>query len=598
MKFLGRSGRSLAVRSTGLAMGREVGALRRLLGSSVVVAVACGTACGSALASGRPGIHQLPGGAGCVTVAPHDGCGTVHGIGGKASWTVSADGLNLYGVADDGGSLISLRRERRGGFRQLSGGQGCLSADELPDCLRTPFLTTGTYVRLVLSSDGGAGYLLDDTFDHPLRVISLLRDPATGALRVAERQPCVSSADAAGCTPVAGLATNATLFDAVESTDTHDLYVSTSESIVHLRRDADGGLQHASGQADCFARAGGGCRPVPAIPSNTDDAQLVLSADGRNLYASFSGHEATGGNGNIELGAILEFSRAADSGALVPLGRPDACVSSFVVAKGCTAWSVLHVVIDDLALASNSLGYAASLDLQEGRESLAALRRDVSTGILVPVAGPGACWGRPDDPDELGKPSTRRGEPCRSVREWRAGALAGPPLITNDGRNVYVLTEAWDNFADLPTRYGDSALVDFARDPQTGRLARLSGARGCLGADQVHSCSRLAPRFIVEQAVEAAGGRAVALVLSGPPGGGIPRVTLRLLARERSSRGRLSPIHGPDGCATPTRARACGRIRGLPSKWTRREPPADAADEPRRHLPVRASGRRRDLPRA
>jgi hypothetical protein len=75
----------------------------------------------------------------------------------------------------------------------------------------------------------------------------------------------------------------------------------------------------------------------------------------------------------------------------------------------------------------------------------------------------------------------------------------------------------------------------------------------------------LAERFIAEQAVEAAGGRAVALALSAPRGGGSPRVTLRLLARERSSRGRLSPIHGRNGCATPSRDRLCRRIRGLPS---------------------------------
>jgi hypothetical protein len=149
------------------------------------------------------------------------------------------------------------------------------------------------------------------------------------------------------------------------------------------------------------------------------------------------------------------------------------------------------------------------------------------------------------------------------VPEWRPDAFSTAPLITADGRNVYLLSEDGQNFADLPTRYGDSAIVAFARNPLSGRLTRLPGPRGCLGAARVRSCRRLAARFIAEDVVEAAGGRAVALATFAPTRGQNTGLTLRLLERHPALKGRLSPVPHRRGCASPAPQRACQRIRGL-----------------------------------
>jgi hypothetical protein len=140
------------------------------------------------------------------------------------------------------------------------------------------------------------------------------------------------------------------VINALESPDGHDLYLATYDGVVHLRRDPGGGLSQPVGGADCCRRIGRRCRRAAGIPSSTDDTTLALSADGRNLYETFAGHEFTGG-GDVYTGAVLQFARDPATGALVQTPPPSGCVSGPLGSEaGCTAWSILAPLISGMTL--------------------------------------------------------------------------------------------------------------------------------------------------------------------------------------------------------------------------------------------------------
>jgi hypothetical protein len=533
----------------------------RAAGVFAVVLIALGVSCHSALAAGGLGFRQLRGTAGCVAVGHQDGCTAVRGVHSDVNWWLSPDGRNLYGLQLDGRAVAILRVRPAGGFRQLLGRQGCLNGDGTDGCEATRVFTKAMQdAWLWLAADGSAVYLASG-YTTP-RLVSFVRDRSSGALRPAARSACVSSAERVGCARVMGLSAYSSVLDVAQSENRRDVYVATDNSIVHLRRDRDGGIHRSNSRFACYTRNGRDCPSVP-IPGEAGDAELLINDDGRNLYARFSGRVALSGTGMVYPGAVLEFSRDPVTGALMPLAAPNACLSEIGPSPPCTASSVVHAEIDDLAFTSDVLGYEFSENLQEGLAALVQIRRDPASGALTPAPGPSTCWGKPDDPDFEPLAQLRLGEPCTPLPEWAGQGLSDRPLITADGRNIYVLTESGDNFADLPTSYRWSNIVAFARDPSSGSLNRLTGRQGCLGAGAVASCRRLTAKYLSDVAVEAAGGRALVLAVSAPIDGLQPSLALRLLARDRSAHGLLSPIRGRHGCATPERRRSCQHIRGL-----------------------------------
>jgi hypothetical protein len=536
----------------------------RAAGVLLVVSIAFGLSCQSAPAADGPGFLQLPGTAGCVAVGHQDGCTAVRGVHGDVRWSLSPDGRNLYGLELDGHAVAVLRQQPAGGFRQLLGRRGCLNRDGTDGCEAMRVLTDMESASLWLARDGSAVYLASDSA-APIRVVSLVRDRSSGALHAPARAACVASAQTAGCVRVAGLSAYDGVLDVVQSVEGQDVYVATYSSIVHLRRDQEGGIHRIDSKSACFAATGPACSHGP-IPDGTNDAELLISDDARNLYARFSGHVALSGNGNVFAGAVLEFTRDPVTGALVPLAAPNACLSEIGPSPSCTAWSVVHAEIDDLAFASDVIGYEFSENLQEDLAAIVETQRDPATGAIAPAAAPSTCWGKSADPDYEPIEQSRQGEPCTRVREWSGQGLSDYPLITADGRNIYVLTESGDNFADLPISYRWSNIVEFARDPASGHLTRLPGRRGCLGAVAVTSCRRLIAKYFSDSVVEAAGGRALVLAISAPAGGLHPSVSLQLLARDTNSNGLLSPVRGRQGCAALERARTCQHIRGLATR--------------------------------
>jgi hypothetical protein len=247
-----------------------------------------------------------------------------------------------------GRTVLVLRRHSGGGFRQLPGRRGCLSADDNDGCRLTPILAGETPLwRLVIGHDGASAYLLSR--GGATGLVSLHRDRTTGALRPVARDGCLSaSVNAVGCIPVDGLSGEGQ--DIALSPNPRDVYVATDESVAHFRRGRNGGLHRVSA-VDCFTRLRPGrCHHEATIPSPAGDAELYLTADGRNVYARFSGYGDLSTDGS-SFGTLLEFSRDRVTGALAALRAPNGCVSPFPVG-GCTGWAVLSWVIESLELVS------------------------------------------------------------------------------------------------------------------------------------------------------------------------------------------------------------------------------------------------------
>lgn len=499
-------------------------------------------------AAGHPSFRQLAGRPGCVTITRRDGCTVVRGAHKSSAWTLSPDGRNLYGIADGGRAIVVLRKRADGGFAQLPGTRGCLSADGRDGCQAVSLLPahapTDKEWKLAFSPSGTAAFLLSE-FEVPTELLSLVRDPATGALRPAAHDACVTDGAEAGCAQVHGFEGGGE--DVAAGTDGRDIYVAAGSAIAHLRRDPDGGL-HQRDPADCFSAARRtACVHSDAIPEDGGDAQISIPPDDRNVYVSYSGDEDT------VSGTILEYARDRATGALAALPAPNACVSQRA-ARGCTGWGALNDVIDAFAFVSPTGGYLTSMQLEFGEyTTLIGIHRDADSGALTPVT----CWGTSGNSAD-GRGVSHGGEPCTPVPEW--SAFASGPLVTSDRRNLYVLSESGQNFADLPPVFGDSSLLEFAFSADTAQVRRLTGPRACLGAAHIHSCTVLAPRFVAESAAEAAGGRAIAISAAHLRPG--PGVAVRLLARDPAG-GLLTPVDGRSGCASPTPTRACRRIRGF-----------------------------------
>jgi hypothetical protein len=526
-----------------------------VIGTTLVAASLIGAVTASSASARSVGIRQLAGTSGCVVVGPRDGCRVARGARGATEWQLSADQSNAYGLSLNGGSLITLRRMRGGGFRQLPGRAGCLTAARTPGCHHVALLR-GFYEHLSAPSGGHGVYVLEND-QGPVRVLSLVRDTGTGALRPARAGACVAASRVAGCQRIHGLTPVDTV---VAAASARDLYLVGTDAIVHLRRGAHGGLTQPAADGACIARAITGCRTASGLPLSTDNAQAWLSGDERFLYVTYSGSESTS-DGSTWTGAILEFARDPVTGSLTQLTQPDGCLSSILLGdEDCTDRWEFQPIIGALEPTTSTQAYAVTLNLVfEGGSSIVPLTRDPRTGRLTPADAPATCWGAAIDPSQVDAPPPPSSPRCSPVKEWRTSVPTGSPLITGDARNVYIWAQAAQNFADLPTLGGLSSLLEFARDPDTGQLTRIPGRAGCLGAARVPSCTLLARKFLPDDAAEVARGRAVVLASSSTTRA---TGTLTVLQRRATSTGALVPGRGARTCVSSAPTRSCQRVRG------------------------------------
>lgn len=126
---------------------------------------------------------------------------------------------------------------------------------------------------------------------------------------------------------------------------------------------------------------------------------------------------------------------------------------------------------------------------------------------------------------------------------------SGPPVVSPDGRNVYLL-------ATDPGRgvYSQNAIDVFERDPATGALTQAPGTAGCVSGGGSAGCADdVALRQVRTIAISPDGANVYAAVARG----------VLVFARDRGT-GALSPLPGADGCiGRRVGGSPCAPARGL-----------------------------------
>jgi DNA-binding beta-propeller fold protein YncE len=285
-----------------------------------------------------------------------------------------------------------------------------------------------------------------------LALVAVLAPNAAGAVAGA----VVQKAGPAGCigeTNLGGLCVDGHDLSSASgigvSPDGLNVYVASgfSNAISVFDRDpATGALTQKTGTAGCISNtgSGGACVDGNAIISPTD---LVVSPDGRNVYAS-------GSAGSV----ALVFDRDPASGELTQKAGTAGCISETGDGGLC---------VDGVAL-EGAQGIAISPDgaqvyvAANTSDAVAVLDRDPATGALTQKAGAAGCV------SDTALPA------CVD-----AVGMNGPTELTvsPDGGTVYVVSANSDG------------LVGLARNPQTGVLAPVDPAVGCVRQAAVEGCA-------------------------------------------------------------------------------------------------------------
>jgi DNA-binding beta-propeller fold protein YncE len=316
----------------------------------------------AALAVGAAGVTaavaplvQLPGAAGCVS-SRVPGC-TQGGIGSADAVAVSPDGRNVYvagGVGSNGAMAILRRNRLTGRLTTLPLRRGCVHVYRgSVRCVGVRALETPA--SIAVSPDGRNVYVAASSNS----AVTTFARRADGSLsQPAGRAACSSNYGG----PCARAVTLTHPTSVALSPDGRSLYAVGNSSIVVLARNAaTGRLTQPAGAAGCVnVRGSSGCTRVNA-GSRIFRGQVVVSPDGRNVYA------ATGGS-------LYVLDRSA-TGVLTPRG----CLDARGLA-GCTATPGVGQ-----ALAVAVSGDGGTVYVAGGARSVLVLGRDPSTGALTRV---------------------------------------------------------------------------------------------------------------------------------------------------------------------------------------------------------------------
>ncbi len=224
------------------------------------------------------------------------------------------------------------------------------------------------------------------------------------------------------------------------------------EILLASRNPATGVLSPVAGAAGCYSNDGSGpagpgtCTVAPGAgsgsgngsPSSFELDGLVISSDGRDLYAA-----------SPKLNAIVSFAIDPVTGALteLPLAQ-NGCLAGATTAGCAPATGLLSP--DSLTLSSDGTAlYATSY---EGSE-LAIFHRDRTTGALSQLSGTAGCV----------SVSGSSGA-CATDSEL---SNPGPVIVSPDGTTVHV------------AGYSTKAVLTYTVGPG-GALSRPAGGAGCL----------------------------------------------------------------------------------------------------------------------
>jgi DNA-binding beta-propeller fold protein YncE len=401
-------------------------------------------AAGLALAL-APYLEPLPGRDGCVTQGRSEDCRAGRALESVSGMVVSGDGRHVYAAVRDSGAVAAFRRNgRTGALHQLAGRRGCVGGAPADGCAAGRNLAGAR--ALTLSPDGRSVYVATAG-----GLAVLARDRRTGALRqLAGRDGCVTESGREGC--ATGRAVASALWVAA-GRESRSLYLlGRSDAVAVFRRDPrSGAVRQPGGARGCVRELRPGLPSLGCAPGRGLGATraAAITRSGRTLYV-----------GGLD-GAVATFRRNPRSGAIAQQPGRRGCLASSGLA-GCAPARGLHGP-HSLTVGPGERDLYVTVSLAVDPQSgVVLLRRDRRDGSLTQPPGQAGCV------------NADGSSGCASGRGLRgAHSLELDP----SGRRAVLASE-------LPT----GSLALFARDPASGRLRQLDGARGCLNADGAESC--------------------------------------------------------------------------------------------------------------
>lgn len=304
----------------------------------------------------------------------------------------------------------------------------------IPSAARTAFCSAAALGLLVMTI--GAS--------QPAAAVAAEFTPAGALTQLESPFNCASPGGEFGCgTSIPGAFT-APLAVAV-SPDGRNVYASGAEGLVAFSRElAGGGLQ----EIQCIGSTAG---PPCETNETADEVMAVaIAPGGENVYAVSKSR-----------GAVLEYSRNAETGTLTKIG----CITHSALSSECSTTGARGIVSPE-GLAVSPDG--KSVYVTSGTD-IAEFERSTETGELTQLAKPSECIGAP-------------GSECESNK---AIGVADPIGIAvsdeaEKGKNVYVASGGIGSEGDI---------AEFERDEATGALTQLGGEKGCIG-EKVTGCTK------------------------------------------------------------------------------------------------------------
>ncbi len=345
---------------------------------------------------------------------------------------VSPDGRSAYSVAVQGDLIEYSRNPANGSLSVI----GCFSSKPKtePACeanaeMEVPSIESPAAVAI--SPDGSSVYVIGQGAVNDL--VEFRRNPETGLLT---KIGCVTEeATSAECTTGAkGLNLP---YGVTVSPDGENVYVASfaDEAIAEFKRNtATGELTQLAGENNCISdKPGSECGTTTAIGLK-EAIGVVVSPDGKDLYAGAGGTSAEGD--------IAAFERGAE-GALKQLHLEEGCISETVIA--CSHAEHIQGTEDLVVSPDGNNVYGTST----ATHSVVELKR-TGTGALEQLGAPNECV--TTEKSVVG---------CTEAKE-----IASPVgvAISLDGSNVYVSSRSTNK----------SAVAAFARGPG-GELTQLAG---------------------------------------------------------------------------------------------------------------------------
>ncbi len=374
---------------------------------------------------------------GCVTSASTGSCEQARAL--DSVFDVHAGTGFVYGSAGGSRALSSFARDAKSGaLTQPDGEAGCASSDGSGGLCSTA-RGIGIAYSSAVSPDGRTLYVA--SIDRG-SVISFARDPESGSLvQLPGEAGCMTSQPTPGCTEARGLAGASSV---AVSPDGLHVYVAgdggTPEvdgGIAVFARDELGALTQLEGTDGCRSETGygGDCADDHALDGAT---RVAVSPDGKHVYAT-----------SLFSDAVAAFARDAETGKLTPLADLAGCVSETGSGGLCTDGRALDYPHGLVVSADGRFLYVASV----GSSALAAFARDPATGALTQLAGTAGCVSA-----------------VGAVGCSASTSMEGPIdlAIAPNGRRLLVAA------------YNSSAVVAFARNPDTGVVSQIKEAGGCV----------------------------------------------------------------------------------------------------------------------